>query len=677
MQSFNWHSYYRLDDIYDWLEDLSDRYPDEVRLRTIGKSYENRTIVAVKLTLRGSIRRGKIIVEGGCHGNEWISPAFVTYMLHTLLNFKEYENEELETIALMYSWIFVPVMNPDGYEYAHTTDRLWRKNRRGGYGVDLNRNYGIGFGAHCPDKSNTENREHCGDSPFSEPESEAMSLFTKDNSDNLEYYLSFHSYGQHIILPYSVSVEHTDNYNVVSVMYFITAGFFIFLLITRCDSKSYKNYALLRGVPYDESELIFFKTLDKVYDVTWWKEPTQVQKPVEFSIAPRNLAALYRDTEKMTVRFMIVIRNLQGAFDKQKATAYFRRNMASFNWHNFYRLDDIYDWLKDVSSQYPEEVQLRRVGTTHENRTIMAARLRLKGSKNRSKVIVEGGCHAREWLSPAVVTYMLYTLLNANKYKDKELEHIAYTYTWVFIPVMNPDGYEYSHTTDRLWRKNRRPGGAVDLNRNYGIAFGSHGASNNPTSIKYCGDSPFSEPETHFMATMAREHRHKLEYYISFHSYGQFLIIPYSHLIEHEDNYDQVKKLADKATQRMNKNHGITYKSGTAFETIAKINIKAHFFAGYLASGTSSDWVKRALNVSYVLTIELPDTGAHGYALPPGRILPSCQAVMDGLLEILTPQSKRFLRTNNAVGKNRLCVKVIFFCNVFVYIMRYAINYLC
>ncbi|XP_063539317.1 zinc carboxypeptidase isoform X3 [Cydia strobilella] len=341
--------------------------------------------------------------------------------------------------------------------------------------------------------------------------------------------------------------------------------------------------------------------------------------------------------------------------------------MESFNWHSYYRLDDIYDWLKDVSAQYPQEVQLRRVGKTHENRTIISARLSLKGSINRSKVIVEGGCHAREWLSPAVVTYMLYTLLNANKYKDQELERIAYTYTWVFIPVMNPDGYEYSHTTDRLWRKNRRPGGGVDLNRNYGIAFGSHGASTYPTSIQYCGDSAFSEPETYSMATMAREHRHKLEYYISFHSYGQFLIIPYAHLIEHEDNYDKVKKMADKAAERMKVNHGITYKSGTAYETV-----------GYLASGTSSDWVKRALNVSYVFTIELPDTGAHGYALPPGRILPSCQAIMDGLLDIFTPQSKRFLRLHDsAAGKNRLCVKVIFFCNMFLYVMIYAINYLC
>ena len=38
-----------------------------------------------------------------------------------------------------------PVLNPDGYEHTHTTDRLWRKNKAknidGTVGVDLNRNW--------------------------------------------------------------------------------------------------------------------------------------------------------------------------------------------------------------------------------------------------------------------------------------------------------------------------------------------------------------------------------------------------------------------------------------------------------------------------------------------------------------------------------------------------------
>jgi murein tripeptide amidase MpaA len=39
-------------------------------------------------------------------------------------------------------FFIIPIVNPDGYDYTWTTDRYWRKNRRGGYGVDLNRKNG-------------------------------------------------------------------------------------------------------------------------------------------------------------------------------------------------------------------------------------------------------------------------------------------------------------------------------------------------------------------------------------------------------------------------------------------------------------------------------------------------------------------------------------------------------
>lgn len=53
-------------------------------------------------------------------------------------------NKKIFSVSINYRYI-LPVMNPDGYEYSHTKDRMWRKNRawHGGQcvGVDLNRNF--------------------------------------------------------------------------------------------------------------------------------------------------------------------------------------------------------------------------------------------------------------------------------------------------------------------------------------------------------------------------------------------------------------------------------------------------------------------------------------------------------------------------------------------------------
>ena len=46
------------------------------------------------------------------------------YILETLVNLPP-EN----SLRKSFDWYIVPVVNPDGYEYSHTTNRLWRKSR--------------------------------------------------------------------------------------------------------------------------------------------------------------------------------------------------------------------------------------------------------------------------------------------------------------------------------------------------------------------------------------------------------------------------------------------------------------------------------------------------------------------------------------------------------------------
>ena len=58
---------------------------------------------------------------------------------------------------------------------------------------------------------------------------------------------------------------------------------------------------------------------------------------------------------------------------------------------------------------------------------------------------IDGGIHAREWISPATVTYIIHELLeNAGSHVD-----ILSEYDFYVMPLVNPDGYEYSRTNDR------------------------------------------------------------------------------------------------------------------------------------------------------------------------------------------------------------------------------------
>lgn len=80
-------------------------------------------------------------------------------------------------------------------------------------------------------------------------------------------------------------------------------------------------------------------------------------------------------------------------------------------------------------------------GSSYEGRDIKGVKVTFKeGNKG---VFLEAGIHAREWISPAAVTYMLNEILTN---QDPSVREIIENYNWYVFPVTNPDGYEYTHT---------------------------------------------------------------------------------------------------------------------------------------------------------------------------------------------------------------------------------------
>lgn len=61
------------------------------------------------------------------------------------------------------------------------------------------------------------------------------------------------------------------------------------------------------------------------------------------------------------------------------------------------------------------------------------------------------GMHAREWISPAVAMFIIKQLVE----RYETFKPVVDKVDWYILPMVNPDGYEYTHTSDRLWRKSR------------------------------------------------------------------------------------------------------------------------------------------------------------------------------------------------------------------------------
>lgn len=176
-------------------KELQKRFPKYFTLESIGQTWEQRDInlITISKDIKTAHERPALFYTGTIHAREWVGHElaieFATYVL------ENYDNDpSLQTYLDNATIYMVPCANPDGYEYSRTHFSFWRKNRRvnadGTYGVDLNRNFPIGFIKSTATTSNV----YGGPEPFSEPETRALKEFV-ESKDNISIALDYHSQG--------------------------------------------------------------------------------------------------------------------------------------------------------------------------------------------------------------------------------------------------------------------------------------------------------------------------------------------------------------------------------------------------------------------------------------------------------------------------------------------------
>lgn len=394
------------------------------------------------------------------------------------------------------------------------------------------------------------------------------------------------------------------------------------ILIVNCEKIRYDNHTLYKLKPKTENQLDVLKKLYFENDkLDFWSAPVAIGKELSVVITPALKSQFINILQQNDIESEISIENIQSVIDQQTVKSFQARSGSKMLWDTYYTLDGIYNWLKDLAEEHPGVVTLIKGGSTYEKRDILG--IKISHGSGKKNVFIEGGIHAREWISPATVNYITNELL----YSDyPETKAAATEFDWYIFPVTNPDGYAWTHEEDRLWRKNRRPYGeefGVDLNRNWNSNWGGLGTSDIPSSNNYAGPGPFSEIETRSIATLIEELAPQMELYLSFHSSGQLLLIPYGNTTDPLDNYYDAIKIGRRAMGSLSVRYGTQYTAGNIAEAI------------YFATGTSMDWVKERLHVPLVYCYELRDRGTYGHLLPADQILPNSEEVMDSLLAMI------------------------------------------
>ncbi|XP_013391836.1 carboxypeptidase B-like [Lingula anatina] len=417
-------------------------------------------------------------------------------------------------------------------------------------------------------------------------------------------------------------------------------------------NRGYKNYRLVRLSPTTQDQIDFLKRLENTVQLGidfWTPSDHPGTHNIDIAVPPKTYRTFIRLIEVNKITYKVIQEDIQSLIDTETTSNSKAREdkikskacESQGNWKGkdknkckngqvavatfsnlatdsivgtYARHGEINAWLDAVAAESNGLATVETIGQTYEGKDMKVLKIGEDGTK--PAIWVDAGIHAREWIAPATLVYIIDKFLS--EYNSRpELNK----YTWYMLPVANPDGYEYSHTSDRLWRKTRSPQSrrctGVDPNRNWDSHFGEAGTSSNPCSNVYPGTAPFSEKCTQNIRDFINDHKDRLKMYLSFHSYSELWLTPWGWGREKPSDNDEMMRVANLGKTAVQGVNGKSWIVGAPPDIL------------YAASGGSYDWAKEKAGIKYAYTFELrPDGNAsNGFVIPASEILPSGKEV--------------------------------------------------
>lgn len=282
----------------------------------------------------------------------------------------------------------------------------------------------------------------------------------------------------------------------MSILHLIIFSIFQIVFVTGKDYTKFVSF--IQKYLKNICNLLYFYSY-KVYDVTPNQQQIadlvkwEFQAGVEFLLTSRAGRAskilVAPETEDSFLDFLktsdiphvLTVNDVEPVLQKNRDAANklrAKRN-ALFdnfnpNFEHYWTFEEIEAYSVLIAQQYPSLVKRDVIGKSVEGRDIFGLRISSASDMEFGKkpiIFIDTGTHAREWVGPHTVLYFLDQLVTNSSVTNSLLEKVDY----VIIPNVNPDGYVYTHTEDRFWRKNRRQVNytcsGIDLNRNYGYVW--------------------------------------------------------------------------------------------------------------------------------------------------------------------------------------------------------------
>lgn len=325
-----------------------------------------------------------------------------------------------------------------------------------------------------------------------------------------------------------------------------------------------------------------------------------------------------------------ILGNLEETYENKDEQEMKLKTFSEVFFKEYRPLDTIYSWLDLLEQTYPGYVQVKNIGKTPEGRDMKIVHVTEKDEEPhqaKKTIVLSGGVHAREWITVSTVLYVLYALLQDY---DSNQDSIFRKIDFIFLPTLNPDGYEYTWTHDRLWRKNRQETvdqSCIGIDIDHSYDFHWTRSADMPCEDEYSGEEPFEAVESRLWTEYLNltDSHHNIQGFIDLHSYAQEILYPYAFSCQQEPRDEE--NLIELA-------YGIAKVirlwSGKLYQVLPACQDRDLDLIPDLGSGTALDYMYKH-KAYWAYRLELRDKGNHGFLLPKKYIVPVGQEIFIGI----------------------------------------------
>ncbi|KAH7402328.1 carboxypeptidase-like protein A4 precursor [Phaeosphaeria sp. MPI-PUGE-AT-0046c] len=409
------------------------------------------------------------------------------------------------------------------------------------------------------------------------------------------------------------------------------------------EANPYDGYQIWSVTPGSAQEA---HLLEKRFS-TYHTHP--IRDSLSIAIPPDELASF----DALGLKARLVNRNLGEYIRSTDKKASYSRlhkrgDLPDLSWFDTYHdyADHLTYW-DDLVQAFSENSEKFEIGKSYENRSIYAYRLfgdakEGYGQVDKPAILWHATVHAREWISTMVIEYLSYQLIDGYKSGDANVTSFLDYYDFYLVPFHNPDGFVYTQTNDRLWRKNRQPRPNVnttclgtDGNRNWKFEWDAEppegGSTPDPCGQTYRGLAPGDTPENQALESLSAKLSATpggIRSFIDFHSYGQLVLTPYGFSCDPlPDSLPRMLEVAGGTARAIEaaSERGSVYEFGPGCEIL------------YFSTGNSRDhhYAVHGANHSWTMELSPQDQAGGGFILPPDEIWPVVKEQWAGQLWLL------------------------------------------